>query len=227
MNWLLLVLAVLPGILISYAIVRADRYEREPLVGLVMSFAAGGLATLPAITVERWALQVLGYPPATAWDTALLSFGVLAPLEELSKWMVLALIVFPSRAFNEPMDGIVYAVLIAMGFASVENVLYADRLGLQVLLLRLFTAVPAHLVFGIVQGYYAGMRYAQKARAIPRLLQGLLIAVLLHGLYDFLVLQRWSKGLLILGIGALYPYLYFLSGLVRRYQDRSPFRPEG
>ncbi len=226
MDVLLLLAATLPGILISYAIFRADRYEREPLWLLLLCFAGGGLMTVPTVQAERWALQQLGYPPASVLDAAVLSFGVLAPMEELAKWLLLALVAFPSRAFNEPMDGIVYAVLIAMGFASVENIAYADRLGLHILLMRTLTAVPAHLAFAIVQGYYAGLAQTRPAQQMRLLVRGLLLATLAHGLYDLLILQGWSQWLVVMGIAALYPYLYFLSGWVRQHQDRSPFRPE-
>ncbi|MCS7037344.1 MAG: PrsW family glutamic-type intramembrane protease [Saprospiraceae bacterium] len=224
MNVWVLLAATLPGVLISYAIFRADRYEREPLWLLLLCFAGGGLMTLPVVRAEIWALRQLGYPPASLLDAAILSFGVLAPLEELSKWLLLALVAFPSRAFNEPMDGIVYAVLIAMGFASVENIAYADRFGWPILLTRTLTAVPAHLAFAIVQGYYAGKAQAQPGRQRHWLFLGLLLAALVHGLYDLLVIQGWSQWLVFLGVAALYPYLYFLSGLVRQHQEQSPFR---
>ncbi len=218
--------AVLPGILISYAIFRSDCYEREPWWLLLLCFASGGLMTIPVAYAELWALQRLGYPPSSVKEAAMLAFGLLAPLEELAKWLLLVLIAFPSRAFNEPMDGIVYAVLIAMGFASVENIVYADRFGLQVLLTRTFTAVPAHLAFAIVQGHYVGLAQAAPHRQRGLLIQGLLWATLVHGLYDLLILQGWSQWLVLMGIAALYPYLYFLSRWLRQHQERSPFRPK-
>lgn len=225
-DFLLVSAAILPGLLISYAIVRADRYEREPMWLLGLCFVLGGAVTVPAVWIERQALLAWGYPPKDALEAAVLSFGALAPIEELAKWLVVVLVAFPSRDFNEPMDGIVYAVLIAMGFASVENVVYADRLGLRILLVRTLTAVPAHLAFAIVQGYYVGKAQSEVSHRFRLLLQGLMLATLLHGLYDLLVLQGWSRWLVVLGVAALYPYLYFLSGLIRRYQERSPFRPD-
>ncbi len=225
-NAFLLLAATLPGVLISYLIIRADRYEREPLWLLLLCFIAGGLATLPVVWAERWALRMLHYPPRSVMEAAVLSFGALAPAEELAKWLVLLLLAFPSRAFNEPIDGIVYAVLIAMGFASVENLVYADRFGLRVLVTRILTAVPAHLAFAIVQGYYVGKAHAEPAQRGRLLIQGLLFAILLHGLYDLLVIQGWSRWLMALGIAALYPYLYFLGGLIRRQQRQSPFKPK-
>ena len=54
-------------------------------------------------------------------------------------------------------DGIVYAVMIGMGFATLENIIYASRFGLETTLFRAFTAVPAHGVFAAIMGYYIGV----------------------------------------------------------------------
>lgn len=225
MNLLLLLLAVLPGLLISYAIFRADKYEREPLAPLVGCFTAGALATLPVVYFERWAYAWLnaGDPP-TLGSTALLSFGALALSEEGVKFLLLLTLAFPRKFFNEPFDGIVYAVLIAMGFATLENILYTNRFGLQTGLLRSLTAVPAHLVFGIVQGYFAGLARFEPARARALLLRGLLIAVFLHGIYDLLLLQNWSHWLVVLATFALYLCLFYCGRLIREHQEHSPFR---
>ena len=146
--------------------------------------------------------------------------------EEAAKFMVLLVLVFPRRFFNEPMDGIVYAVLIAMGFATLENIVYADRFGLPTVLVRALTAVPAHLAFAIVQGYFAGLAKFDPKNRDRLLAKGLGLSVLLHGTHDLLILQGWSKWLVALGTFALYLNLFFLSKLVREHQEGSPFREE-
>ncbi len=223
---LTVLLAVLPGLLISYAIFRADKYEREPLAPLVLCFVFGAAATVPVVGIERWALSGLGYPPFRFWETAVLSFGVLAIVEETAKFLLVLALVFPRHFFNEPMDGIVYAVLVAMGFATLENMVYADRFGLQTVLVRSLTAVPAHLAFAIVQGYFIGLAKFNPQNQNRLLVRGLALSVLLHGAYDLLILQGWSRWLVALGTFALYLNLFFLSQLVRDQQERSPFRED-
>ena len=60
------------------------------------------------------------------------------------------------KEFDEPYDGIMYGVAVSLGFAAIENVLYVymDGGGYQTGLLRMFTAVPAHAVFGVMMGYF-------------------------------------------------------------------------
>lgn len=224
MNPLLLLLAVLPGLLISYAIFRVDKYEREPLIPLALCFIVGALATVPVVEIERWVFAGAGERPFPMHKTLLMTFGVISFVEEATKFALLIILAFPHKFFNEPIDGIVYAVLIAMGFATWENVAYADRFGLQTVLLRALTAVPAHVVFAIIQGYFAGLAKFDPPRQSILLARGLGLAVLFHGLYDLLILQNWSKWLVVLGTVALYMSLFFCNQLVRHHVEHSPFR---
>lgn len=225
MNPFLLALAVLPGLAISYAIFRVDKYDREPFAPLALCFAAGAALIAPAIWVEGLVFRAAGDPADyDLGEVLLLSFGALALNEELFKFTGLLVLAFPRRFFNEPLDGIVYAVLLAMGFATLENVLYADRFGLPTVLLRAFTAVPAHLAFAIVQGYFFGLAKFDPARRTRLLLRGLLLATLLHGAYDFLILQQWLDWLFVLATLALYLGLFFCGKLVREHLENSPFR---
>lgn len=224
MHPLLLLLAVLPGLVISYAIVRADKYEREPLIPLLTCFVFGAMATVPAVSVERWVFSLAGPQPFPVLETVLLSFGALALSEETVKFLVLLALVFPRRFFNEPLDGIVYAVLIAMGFATWENIAYADRFGLQTVLLRSLTAVPAHLAFAIVQGYFAGLAKFDPPHRNQLLARGFGLSVGLHGLYDLLIMQNWSRWLVVLGTVALYMNLFYCARLFRHHLEHSPFR---
>ena len=72
-----------------------------------------------------------------------------------------------------------------MGFATLENVIYADRYGLQTIALRAFTAVPAHGAFAVIMGYFVGLSKTNKPKRIILLLTGLGIATVVHGIYDF------------------------------------------
>jgi RsiW-degrading membrane proteinase PrsW (M82 family) len=223
--YLLLVLAVAPGLAVSYLIFRIDKYEQEPWWALALCFALGGAATVPAVEAERWLFSLA--PPAPynrLWVVLFLAFVGVALIEEGIKYLVLMLGAFPFKFFNEPLDGIVYAVLVAMGFATFENLLYADRHDWQTMLLRAFTAVPAHLVFAIVQGYFVGWAKFRPQKRRKWLLLGFLLALLLHGVYDFLILQNWTDWLLVLASVSLYLSLFYCGSLVRHHQEHSPFR---
>jgi diamine N-acetyltransferase len=83
------------------------------------------------------------------------------------------------------LDGIVYGVMIGMGFATLENILYVQKFGMQTGLLRMFLSVPAHATFGVLMGYYAGKAKFEIPNRTRLLFLGLFWAVLFHGLFDF------------------------------------------
>ena len=224
MHPFLLLLAILPGLILSVGIFWVDKYEREAVVPLVICFALGALATWPAVQAEMYTFAQIDPHRHKPWATFLLAFVAISCNEELWKILVLLVAAFPHRFFNEPLDGIVYSVLVAMGFATMENILYAYRFGFDTILVRAFTAVPAHLVFGIVIGYFAVLAKFNPERRNTLLLQGFGLAILLHGAYDVLIIQRWSDWLLVLATFALYLSLFFCSKLVQIHLQNSPFK---
>jgi RsiW-degrading membrane proteinase PrsW (M82 family) len=226
MSPLLVLTAVIPGLLICYVVFRLDKYEREPFLPMLYSFLLGTLITLPAVFIEMGAFSLDQHMDFLLWlKPFLLAYFIIGLGEELLKYLVLRFYAFPRPFFNEPLDGIVYAVLIAMGFATAENLMYAERFGMETVVLRVFTAVPAHLVFALVQGYYAGLAKFQTGEKRQKLLmKGLGIAVLLHGTYDFLLLQRWLDWLFVFATTAVYLSLYYTSNFIREHQENSPFK---
>lgn len=224
MSPFLLLLAILPGLLLSYAIFRADKYEREPFLPLLMCFGAGAAATFPALEIEKWAFEALRPYEKGFAAFALTAFFAVALNEEIFKFAVFRLVAFPRRFLDEPVDGIVYFVLISMGFATMENIFYAWRFGAETVTLRAFTAVPAHLAFGIVAGYWAGLAKFDPANRLRLLWQGFGMAFLLHGVYDFLIFQNWSDWLLVLATLSLYLCLFYCNSLIKEHLEKSPFK---
>jgi RsiW-degrading membrane proteinase PrsW (M82 family)/GNAT superfamily N-acetyltransferase len=197
-------LAIAPGIAICLFIFHRDVFNREPKLNLFISFALGGLSIIPAIIVERKFYPLISDDiPGTAFR----AFIIVALTEELVKFLALRFYSFNKKSFDEPLDGIVYAVTVSMGFATVENIMYVTAYGIQTGVVRMFLAVPAHATFGVLMGYYAGKAKFDPPRKTYLLLMGLFWAVLFHGLYDvFLFWQRSpqmedyvSDGLLFIG----------------------------
>jgi RsiW-degrading membrane proteinase PrsW (M82 family)/ribosomal protein S18 acetylase RimI-like enzyme len=197
-------LGIAPGLAICLFIFHRDVFNREPKLNLFISFALGGLSIIPAILIERkFYPQISDDIPGTAFR----AFIIVALTEELVKFLALRFYSFNKKSFDEPLDGIVYAVTVSMGFATVENVMYVTTYGIQTGVVRMFLAVPAHATFGVLMGYYAGKAKFDPPRKTYLLLMGLFWAVLFHGLYDvFLFWQRSpemedyvSDGLLFIG----------------------------
>lgn len=221
MSPFLIAMAILPGILVSFFIYRQDRYESEQHLMLILAFAMGMISTLPAMKMEAFAAEMGIDETINLTHLIFSSFVVVSFSEELVKFVCL-LLLFSRSFFNEPMDGIVYAVMIAMGFATVENIFYADRFGLETTLLRAFTAVPAHAVFAVLSGYYVGLAKFDKENKITLLLKGLFLAVLVHGIYDFFILQDYYPWLITMSTLTLAISLYFSIRLIKKHQHVAP-----
>jgi len=189
-----LALAIAPGLAICLFIYSRDRFNREPPRYLIMSFVLGMLSTVPALFIE-----IIGgdlrrhFSHQSIWSYAAYAYGVVACSEELSKFLVLRFYAYPKKAFDEPFDGIVYAVMIAMGFATVENIEYVERFGIGTGIVRFFLSVPAHASFAVLMGYFVGQAKQHTRRAGLLMLLGILIAIFFHGTFDFFLFLQQNK----------------------------------
>jgi RsiW-degrading membrane proteinase PrsW (M82 family)/ribosomal protein S18 acetylase RimI-like enzyme len=180
---LLLGLAIAPGLAICLYIFYRDKYNREPAVTLLMSFVWGLLITVPAVTIEMLAKDL---SEETVTGIIISSFFFVALVEEFCKFLPLRYYSFSRKSFDEPLDGIVHAVMIGMGFATLENIGYVLTAsnGIQTGMLRMFTSVPGHATFGVIMGYYAGKAKFDFINRKALLLKGILLATFFHGVYD-------------------------------------------
>lgn len=218
-----LFLAILPAILIAWIIYRADRHEREKWFPLTLCFLLGMLVTVPVMEVQEFFYHLGIDQPANLFWVCITSFVIVAFFEELFKFLTLILFPYLRPFFNEPLDGIIYAVMISMGFATLENVLYALQFSISTTALRGITAVPAHAVFATMMGYFVGKAKFKTERKtqIRFLLTGLGIAVLVHGLYDFFIIQEFYDWLILLAIVTLFISIYFAMRMFKEEQEES------
>jgi hypothetical protein len=129
---------------------------------------------------------------------------------------------YRSPEFNEVMDGIVYGVAGAIGFATLENIFYVLSMGAGVGVMRALFAVPGHAMWGAIIGFYMGMKKMHPESSLRYVLAGLVIAVLFHGIYDFVLFTASPLAFLIIPIII---WLYFVyRKRLRAAQKSSPFR---
>ncbi|GGA85705.1 PrsW family intramembrane metalloprotease [Puia dinghuensis] len=190
----LIALAVAPGIAVCLFIYSLNKYGKESMRHLVIAFILGMAATLPALLVQLMAEDVRTEP----WRHSIVSyiwyaFAVVALSEEGSKFLVLRLYAYPKRDFREPFDGVVYGVMIGMGFATVENIEYVRQFGLETGVSRFFLAIPAHAAFAVLMGYLVGRAKFERGRSFGLLVKGLLVAVLFHGSFDFFLFVQQNR----------------------------------
>jgi RsiW-degrading membrane proteinase PrsW (M82 family) len=194
---ILLALAVAPGVFWMFWFYLKDRYEPEPPTAVIRIFLLGALAVIPVAFAEQLAAYV--FP-------AILIPVVIGPLiEEFAKYRVVRGYIYDDPEFDEPMDGIVYAVAAALGFATLENILYVGiaaftsvPLALGVSAIRAFLSVPGHALISLCWGAALGRaRFMEPAQGRLLVVAGFALAVAVHGAFNFLVMGTVTLVLLV------------------------------
>jgi len=204
---LYLSLAFAPVLIILIYIYVRDKFNREPFWLLFLSVLGGMLSVIPVLLVGivTELIAPLFQGIQLAFYHAFIQAGF---VEELFKLLVVLILVWGSRHFDERFDGIVYAVFVSMGFALVENIMYVFGGGLQVGLLRMVTAVPAHAIFGVAMGYYLGLAKFNPWKRSTYIVLAFIVPWLLHGFYDFAIMAGYSWLLIVFIFYLIFMYIY-------------------
>jgi RsiW-degrading membrane proteinase PrsW (M82 family) len=234
MLWAAVVLGAAPSLFLLVFFYLKDRYEPEPRGHVALAFAKGMLAFVPALLAARGLAHVVGATwlalggfPARLFE----AFVLAAFVEEFAKWSIFLSLVYWWSELDEPLDGVVYGVALALGFATVENVLCVVKDGLRVGLLRAIFAVPAHALFGAAMGFYFGRAKLGDGRGgvsrgdrARRIALALCVPLLFHGSYDFTLVELhgvWMYA--VVGTFSILVWAFVLRR-VHRAQVDSPFR---
>lgn len=188
----ILLVAILPAILLGLYIWKKDT-KKEPTSWLVKAFLWGIIICIPTAIVEIGLGYMLfgdGGKPSDLFGTTIDAFVVAAIPEESFKLLALGLILRKNPYFDEHFDGIVYAVCIGLGFATLENIgyVFGANGGMFTAIMRALLAVPGHYAFAILMGYYYSIYHFVDHS--PKVAACVLLApVLGHGIYDALLMS--------------------------------------
>ncbi len=221
---LLLALALAPGAVIGLYIYIKDKYEREPIRLVVLSFFLGVASTVVTLLISLPINYFIPIDEKSLSEQAVHAFLLVALIEEFSKFIFVRWVLYPNKNFNEPFDGIVYAVSVSLGFAGFENILYvmnSDN-GIATGILRMFTAVPAHATFAVLMGYFLGRAKHEPGKSYFAW-YGLGAATLFHGAYDYFWFISFVPGLWTGAIASLVIGIVLSRKAIRMHQEASPF----
>ncbi len=202
---LYLIFGILPSFVWLLYYLKKDLHP-EPKRMILKIFLLGCIATVPVYFLQVQITQFLEqlqifpfftyYPPAT---DALKWFVAIAAVEEFAKFFVVKLGVLSSRQLDEPVDLMIYMVVVALGFAAVENILYLFApLGnisitaiiqttVAISFVRFIGATLLHTLCSALLGYYLVIGVSKSKRNIFFLVMGIIFASSFHGLYDFAI----------------------------------------
>lgn len=180
---LLITIAVLPALLLLAFMGWKDRQHPEPISALVKGLCFGAISIIISLSITSMFEDFE--------DPILDAFFNAAIPEEFAKLLMFWLLIRKNKNFDEPIDSIVYAVYVSLGFAAVENIMYLvdEEDFFSTAFSRGIFSVPGHFCFAVCMGFCYGMaRFGQKMKAIyyPMALIG---PILLHGIYDGLLMS--------------------------------------
>ena len=194
----LIVLAVAPVATIILWMYLKDKYDKEPIRILSKFFMLGVLVSILAIYTEDIFLKINIFTGKS--HIFYISFIVAGLIEEGLKSLFLIPNLLKEKSFNERLDGIIYSVFLSLGFATVENIIYIlfeDTISaFEVGIIRSIISVPAHMMFGVIMGYYISKCKftSSKSKKRKNLIMSIILPILLHGFFDFILMiqYRWS-----------------------------------
>ena len=160
----------------------------EPLPLIIRTFIFGGLLVFTIMFIQY------AFESDQIGNLFIQSFFVVAFLEEFFKWFIFIYVIYQHTQFNTHYDGIVYAVSISLGFATVENVLYLLVNGIEYAFTRALFPVSSHALFGVIMGFYFGKAKMNPENRAGNIVLALFIPIILHGIYNFILgyVTNWA-----------------------------------
>jgi len=224
-DMLLVTLSISPGIFIMVTIYNLDEYDKEPLWLLALAFIFGAINLHLDIDILDFLFSLI----TTENDFIRIGEEALfvSFTEELLKFLVVILIIYPNKNFDEPFDGIVYSVFVGMGFATAENMTFVLQGGAGLAVLRMLSAIPAHFVFAVIMGYYLGKAKSSKNKQLFYIALSLFVPVIIHGVYDYFLFLDFIPGLWIGGIVTMVFSFFIAKKSMIEALDASPFKNKG
>lgn len=174
--YLTLLITVGVPLFIVFAIIYSDKF-REPTDLVIKTFFAGVIICFPAAELNHLLIPSYEYSYRAGLT------------EEMLKFLVLYFYIRPKSAFNEPMDAIVYGVLVSLGFATFENITYVYQGNFEVdsfslAITRAVSAIPLHATCGIIMGYFFGLYAFTHSKQF--LIKSIILPIGIHAIYNFL-----------------------------------------
>ncbi len=175
---------------------REDRAHPEPKALIACSFIAGMLVVSLVLPLQQFALKRFS-------GSDLILVWVI--IEEVLKYSAALIVVLWSKAVDEPIDAIIYMIVIALGFSALENALFifnplTDGHVIESLLTGQFRFLGATLLHVLASGTVgAFMAFAFYKGRLARIIYGtlgLFMAIVLHALFNFSIMNAGGETVL-------------------------------
>lgn len=192
---------------------REDRAHPEPKRLIIASFVSGILAVSLVLPLQQFAMHRFdGRDLMLVWVI----------IEEVLKYSAALIVVLWTRSVDEPIDVIIYMITIALGFSALENALFifnplSTGAIAESILTSQFRFVGATLVHILASGTVGALMafafYKGRRVRVAYATLGLCIAIALHALFNFSIINARGETLLsvfmLVWIGIIILFLIF------------------
>ncbi len=194
MNFTTIVYALLAGILPSllwlWFWLKEDNLHPEPRNLITISFILGCIAVIAAIILEKLTQDIINDP--------VYRYIIWAGIEEIVKFVAVAVVVFRTKCLDEPIDAMIYFITVALGFAALENALFilsplsTNEFAASIVTgnLRFIGATLVHTVSSGSIGFMIGLAFYRGS--ISKFLYGsvgLILAIALHASFNLAIIS--------------------------------------
>jgi len=188
---------IMPSIIWLLFYLRRDVHPESNQM-IIKVFCYGMLIALPTCLIEMGAKETFIYLPFSDLIITLLeAFIGVAFIEEFLKYLVVREKVFDHHELDEPIDVMLYMIISALGFAAVENILMLFSLGpililneaISITIVRFVGATFLHTLCSGSWGFFLALSFYETEKRSRLVFAGLIMAVLLHGLYNFSIME--------------------------------------
>lgn len=164
-------------------------YRDKRLPHHLASFFGAGFLSIPLVFAFSATIAPMGTTIPTAIGSVWNMIVVVGIVEELSKWLIFAVLMQYLRPLRSPEDGIIFAAAVGLAFATVENVVYAGRYGTSILWFRSFSGTIGHMTYGALWGFvWSSVTWdtggAISRQQLPLAASAITAVAVLHGLYN-------------------------------------------
>ena len=220
---------ILPALLWLFFLLREDAQNPEPKRLIALAFLGGMAAVVVALPIEQVVCTSLGSCGTTPTTPVVIAWAV---IEEFLKYVTVAAAIFWRKDVDEPLDYVVYMMTAALGFAALENAFFlmapfsAGQYAQGFLTddLRFVGSTLLHVIASCTIGFALAFSASRSALVrVPAAALGLILAVALHALFNFLIISQDGSSALpaFFAVWTGIVVLFALFEVLKRYQKRS------
>ncbi|OGN40616.1 MAG: hypothetical protein A2457_01935 [Candidatus Yanofskybacteria bacterium RIFOXYC2_FULL_44_13] len=231
---ILIAIGLLPSLIWMSFFMREDCHP-EPKYLVIKTFLMGIVIAPLAILLQYGFCQMIGSNCLIGASNA--GFVLWAALvEELVKFYAIVIIVLKSPEFDEPMDGMIYMITAALGFAAIENILFMFKIipggdvfnasssqaliALETIGLRSLGATILHALSSAIIGYFLAMAWFYQHHKKKLIIMGIVIGTMFHFAFNIFISNQEALAGLGLSLGLLVFMSFLVYMLFNKVRDR-------